>query len=391
MKLKNIGPGAMVAAAFIGPGTIATATMAGSSYGYTLLWAVVFSAITTYILQEMSARLGIVANKGVGEAIRAKVTHPVAFWMVAVLVISAIFVGNAAYEAGNLVGGLQGFNFIDIGGLGDDPSIMLVVFAVLAGALLFTGKYKVVERILTALVATMGMCWIAVAVWMSPDWGAVLEGMFIPDIPEGAGVFVVGIIGTTVVPYNLFLHAASVQKKWQGVSQLSSSRRDAAISILGGGLITCAILIAVAAEPIPSDLSQAPGDFDPLIGFGYLAAGLTSAITAPLAAAFAVSEVLGWGKDMASWRFRVSWLLVLMTGLFFGLMDVAPVKLILFAQVVNGMLLPLLAILLLWIMNDRNMLGEHRNKLINNILGVLIVIITSALGVKAIGAAFGLW
>ena len=109
-KVKNIGPGAMVAAAFIGPGTVTTATFAGSSYGYTLLWAIGFSIIATLVLQEMTARLGVIAGLGVGEAIRQKIKQPTFKILASVLVIGAILVGNAAYEAGNISGAVLGFS-----------------------------------------------------------------------------------------------------------------------------------------------------------------------------------------------------------------------------------------------------------------------------------------
>ena len=106
-KLKNIGPGAMVAAAFIGPGTVTTATLAGAGYGYTSLWAIVFSIIATVILQEMSARLGVIGGMGVGEALRKKIRRKRVYIMASGLVISAILIGNAAYEAGNISGASQ--------------------------------------------------------------------------------------------------------------------------------------------------------------------------------------------------------------------------------------------------------------------------------------------
>ena len=126
-KLKNIGPGAMVAAAFIGPGTVTTATMAGAGYGYTLLWAILFSIFATVVLQEMSARLGVVGKMGVGEAIRKKIGHKILFSLAAILVISAILIGNAAYEAGNISGAVLGFgksNF-DLFGININPLVFI--------------------------------------------------------------------------------------------------------------------------------------------------------------------------------------------------------------------------------------------------------------------------
>ena len=107
---KDIGPGTLIAAAFIGPGTVTTATLAGANFGFNLLWAVLFSVITTIILQEMSARLGLVGRMGLGQAIRIKIKQPVLKIFVSILVISAILIGNTSYEAGNITGAVIGLN-----------------------------------------------------------------------------------------------------------------------------------------------------------------------------------------------------------------------------------------------------------------------------------------
>src|SRR5690625_1156137 len=103
-RLRVIGPGTIITASFIGPGTVTTATKAGASFGYALLWAVVFSIVTTIILQEMAARLGIVSQKGLGEAIRDQFTHPLLKYGAMWFVMIAVGVGCAAYMNGDLTG-----------------------------------------------------------------------------------------------------------------------------------------------------------------------------------------------------------------------------------------------------------------------------------------------
>ena len=110
--LKNIGPGPLVAAAFIGPGTVTVCTLAGVGFGFALLWAMVFSVIATLVLQEMSARLGIITQKGLSEVIRTEIKHPFFKNIVILLILSAILIGNAAYEAGNISGGVLGLEAI---------------------------------------------------------------------------------------------------------------------------------------------------------------------------------------------------------------------------------------------------------------------------------------
>ena len=199
-ELKELGPGVLVAAAFIGPGTVTTATIAGAKTGYTLLWAVLFSVIATIFLQEMSVRLGVVAKLGVGEALRKKTQN--SFWRipVVVMVISAILIGNAAYEAGNITGAVLGFQVEEIAGI--NP--LIIVVALLAFLLLFSGKYRVIEKAILGLVCLMGLVFLVTAFLLNPDWSQVLLGLFQPRFTEDHTLLVVGIIGTTVVPYNLF-------------------------------------------------------------------------------------------------------------------------------------------------------------------------------------------
>ncbi len=398
--IKNIGPGAMVAAAFIGPGTVTTATLSGAGFGYTLLWAVLFSLFATFILQEMAARLGLCGNLGLGEAIRAKIPKGVFKIAAFILVLAAIFIGNAAYEAGNITGAILGFG-PKLSGIPFGETILITIIAALAFLLLYSGKYKLIERALVLLVGTMGFIFILAAILSRPDFSQVIQGFFIPRIPERSLIMVMGLIGTTVVPYNLFLHASTVQKKWGHADFLRTSRIDTMISIIIGGMITSAILItsAVVLNPLDREITSA-GDLSlqlrPLLGdsaeyfinVGFLAAGLSSAITAPLAAAFAVSGLLGWSSDMRSRKFRWIWSFVLFTGVVFASLGLKPLTVILFAQVANGLLLPIIAGFLLWTLNDANIMGSYKNSKLKNLLGLLVMLIALALGIKSIISAF---
>ena len=397
-KLKKIGPGAMVAAAFIGPGTVTTATMAGASYGYTLLWAVLFSTMATLLLQEMSARLGVIGGMGVGQAIRSKFGKSIWFYLISILIISAILIGNAAYEAGNISGAALGFStyFIEEGSYNYWPLIL----GMIAFVLLFSASYRLIEKALILLVGILGIVFIASACLIGPDYRLVLTGLFVPSLPKGALILVVGLIGTTVVPYNLFLHASVAKSKWNDTEGLSLARTDTYFSVFFGGLITMCILITSAAafngqsiaidkaSDLALSLQSVLGDFSIVfISLGFLAAGLSSSITAPLAAAYAVTELLGRHQKMGSWGFRGIWLFVLITGIVTSSIGLKPTSIILFSQFANGLVLPIIAIFLLWVMNDQKILKYHINNRWNNLLGILVIIVTIILGIKSILSA----
>ncbi len=400
-KLKRLGPGAMVAAAFIGPGTVTTATLAGSNFGYTLLWAIAFSTLATIILQEMAARLGVVASMGVGEALRIKIRNPGVLWFISFLVISALFIGNAAYEAGNITGAVLGID-LEWPWLPFNPIILLVVLV--AFVLLWRGKYQVIERFLVLLVGVMGVVFLVAAVALRPDITSILSGLFIPRMEAESLVMVVSLIGTTVVPYNLFLHASSVKRRWNSEDALNTSRIDTIISVLGGGIITMAILISSAVAFTGMGIKvESAGDLaiqlQPLLGswalpflaLGFLAAGLSSSITAPLAAAHATSEVMGWNESLQGRRFRLIWLAVLIAGAVFSSLGFKPTMVILFAQFANGLLLPLIAALLVWLLNDHVVMGAHRNTRWANFWGIIVIIITIVLGIKSIWSVSNAW
>ena len=399
-RLKQVGPGAVVAAAFIGPGTVTTCTVSGASYGYTLLWALLFSTISVIILQSMASKLGIVKKVGLGEALREKYTGKGVRILLAILVIGAVFIGNVAYETGNISGGILGLQAIRP----DTSKIMwaIIVFAVAAG-LLLSGKYDIVEKVLTALVVLMGVLFLITAIAVNPNWGEVLKGLFVPRVPRmnRAWFYVTGLIGTTVVPYNIYLHASSSAKKWghEGDKDeaLSTSLTDSILSIGLGGIISMCIVITAAVcydgsgtaaidsgKAMAEQLRPILGNWATVaFGIGLFAAGMSSAITAPLAAAFASSGILGWGEDMKKKRFIAIWAIVLLFGLVaVCTLGASPTEIILFAQAANAFLLPITAILLMIVCNDKKYMDGHNNGLVINILGVIVLALTLLIAFK---------
>ena len=400
-RIKNIGPGALIAAAFIGPGTVTACTLAGANYGYTLLWALLFATVATIILQEMSARLGLVTQQGLGETLRIMLNQSVWKWPLFSLIMVALYLGNAAYEAGNLSGAALG-----IEALTDERRslyrISVIVISLLAGILLWRGSYKHIERMLLVLVAIMALAFIATFISVGPDLTALFKGLTTPNIPDGSLLTVIALIGTTVVPYNLFLHASAVKAKWSSINDLKHARADTATAIGLGGLITILIASTAAASIFGSGLNiSGAGDMatqlEPLfgslsktmLGMGFFAAGLSSSITAPLATAFAVTEILGIKGGTSSRVFKLIALSVIFSGASFALTGIKPISIILTAQFANGLLLPIIAMFLLVVMNQKKQLGQYVNKWLGNTLGAIVVIVTAGLGIRLIMSATG--
>ncbi|ABI77773.1 Mn2+/Fe2+ transporter, NRAMP family [Hyphomonas neptunium ATCC 15444] len=398
----SIGPGALVAAAFIGPGTVTACTLAGANFGFALVWALVFATFATIILQEMTVRLGILGGAGLGEALVAPGTPAALKWGAIVLVLAALALGNAAYEAGNITGGALGMRAI----LGEGEGIQRITAlatGLLAALILLLGRYKTLERVLIGLVLLMSLAFAASLVLVRPDIGSMIGGLR-PTLPDGSLLTAMALIGTTIVPYNLFLHAAAVRERWKENTEagLNAAIADTRVSVGLGGLISILVLSTAAASlfgagmvissgaDMASALEPAYGSAARILaGAGLCAAGLSSAITAPLATAYAVCEVTG--RPKSGWFFKGIALAIVFIGLSVALLGIRPVELILIAQVANGLLLPVVAAFLLITMNRKSVLGSHTNGPVRNALGVLVVLVAAFLGLRLILRALGIW
>lgn len=401
---KYFGPSTLITAAFIGPGTVTVCTLAGVRSGYMLLWAILFSVIATIILQEMTARLGLVTQKGFGEAIRNELEHPILKVLGIFLVLGAIVVGNAAYEGGNISGAVLGFEELvfgfgfQLGGI--NVSVTPFFIGVIAFGLLYTGSFKVIERSLIGLVLIMSLVFLTTAIVVQPNISSILKGLLIPTASPDQLLTVMALIGTTVVPYNLFLHASIVQEKFKDVEQLPDLRKENATAIIIGGIISMSIIITSAAtlfgEQGISNASDMAAQLEPLLGswsgyflgLGLFAAGISSAITAPLAAAYAAKGILGWSVEANSWKFRSVWMTILVIGMLFSMFGVNPISVIQFAQVANGILLPLIAVFLLYIMNKKTLLGVYSNSRVQNILGFIVIAVAILVGFRSLNTVF---
>ncbi|MBO6523705.1 MAG: Nramp family divalent metal transporter [Balneolaceae bacterium] len=405
MLSKYFGPSTLVTAAFIGPGTVTVCTLAGVRSGYMLLWAILFSVIATIVLQEMTARLGLVTQKGFGEAIRKELTHPIARFLGIVLVLGAIVFGNAAYEGGNISGAVLGFEelFFNLGTHinGIYISASPLIIGAIAFCLLITGSFRLIERFLIGLVLVMSLVFLTTAFVTGPDLAEVVRGLLIPSVSSEQMLTVIALIGTTVVPYNLFLHASIVQKKYKDVDQLSDLRKENATAIILGGIISMSIVITSATTLFGDRTINSAADMaiqlEPLLGswsgyflgLGLFAAGISSAITAPLAAAYAAKGILGWEEGLGSKRFKVVWMGILFIGVLFSMFGISPVQVIQFAQVANGILLPLIAIFLLYLVNKKSLLGSYINSVTQNVLGLIVILVAILISFRSLNSVFG--
>ena len=388
---RDIGPGVLIAAAFIGPGTVTLCTIAGASFGYSLIWAIILSTFSTIVLQEMSLRIGLVTRMNLAEVIRTSIKSVLLNRFIILLIISSILIGNAAYEAGNITGASLGISAIINN---QSVNYFPILIGLIAFIILYQGNYKILERSLISLVLLMSISFFITAIMTKPDITNMLNGIFKPKVNSDNLLIILGLIGTTVVPYNIFLHSSLVSEKWNSIHKLRVARLESFISILLGGLISLSIIITAASvtnQNITGVIDLAKG-LEPLygkfaiyfLGIGLFASGITSSITAPLAAAYVAKSCFGWNDSLKSKRFRMVWIFILIIGVSASMVNINPIEIIKFAQFSNSLLLPIIAIILLWLINNKNIISSEYNYEYQNVLGIFIVIISLILGVKGL-------
>ena len=403
ISLKNIGPGTVIAAAFIGPGTITMCSIAGTMYGLDLMWALLFSLIMTTVLQLTAAKIGLITQKGLSSNLLDSFDNLVFKYLALALVLSAILIGNTAYEAGNISGGVLGvssiFGQLSYSYNGFIINLYSLLVGLLAFVILFVGNRRLIERVLIGLVLIMSLAFLTSAIIVKPDFYLIMEGLFIPKLPEGSLLVVIGLIGTTVVPYNIFLHASLVSDKWSSISDLKFVKIDTLLAVVLGGIISISVMITASsigdikiesASDLALGIEPLFGSFSKLIiSLGLFAAGLTSSVTAPLAAAYVTCGCMGWKTNVKSKKFRIVWFIVLFMGILFSSLDFKSIEIIKFAQVANGILLPVIAVFLLVVANNKRLLKSQVNGYLFNLISVIIILFTMFIGIKSILSVIG--
>lgn len=393
MKI-TVGPGVMVAAAFVGPGTVTTASVAGASSGVSLLWAVAISVLATIVLQELSIRSALSTNQDLAPLIR-QFGHDRGWGVpIALLILCSVGLGNAAYQSGNLAGAAMGLS-------GATPVRFIhavVVTGSFAAGLILVDRYRLLERAMLILVGLMTCLLTGLAVACLPEL-ITAHRQVVSNVHAFDATVVLALIGTTVVPYNLFLHATAVRHRWSGIAladALRQARIESAGAIFVGGVVTAAIMIVAtvviagdtsrpALEALQVGIDQRFPDIGRwAMGAGLFAAGLTSAIAAPVAAGWAVCGVMGWNTSSGSKAFKGVALMVLAVGMLFAIFAARPVALIVLAQATNAVLLPLVALVLLAIVNSPLIPHDYRNGwpqnlIVTGVIGVVLLLAATKL------------
>lgn len=375
----------VISAAFIGPGSVTACAIAGSKFGLQLLWVLTFATLGTVWLQEAAARITIATGQDLGQVITQTYAGAKGRWIAWGLFL-AVFLGCAAYQAGNILGAVSGLSLLT--GL---PIPSLTVGVGLACiVLLWIGSTQNLANFLGIVVFAMGGAFVYVAFGTPVTPSELTKALITPAIPSGSLLLVNSLIGTTIVPYNLFFGSSIVPGQ-----SLSEMRLGIWVAVILGGIISVVLLLAGLL--IPEDFSyphmaQVLTDrlgtwAGSLFAFGLFAAGFASSLTAPLAASVTAQSLLGVRKNSSV--YRAIWLVVMVTGMTFGLLNVTPIPVIVAVQAINGILLPFVTIFLFAAVNNRTLLGDaYRNSIGQNVAMGLVVVVTAILGLWNVWLAF---
>jgi manganese transport protein len=388
------GTSSIVVAAFVGPGTVLTCASAGVDFGYALGWVLVFATLAAFVLQSYTASTGILARRGLGEAIRAELADRRVRRVATGLVVVGLWIGCAAFELGNLIGAASGVQaLLD---LPFDLRWLVTLLAVCAGVILLL-DLRVLIHVFSVLVVGMSGLFLVGLVFAPVDWGAALTGLVVARVPEDGLVRVLALVGTTVVTYNLFLHPSAAKAYWADLDDRTAAwrgeLRGMALFLPIGGLVSFSVLAAGATLPGTTNGVEDVGTFASLLepvagsfasicfGLGLFAAGLTSSLTAPLAAASGICEVFDWSSDPNSMAYRAVWGSVLATGLVLGLAGWSPLPAIVAAQAANGLLLPLIAAFVLYLTLRQTVVSLP---LWYHLIGGTVVLLCGGLGLRTL-------
>lgn len=393
LMLSVIGPGLVTANVDNDATGIFGYSLAGSQYGYGLLWAVVLVTISLAVVQEMVARMGVVTGKGLSDLIREKFGVKITFWSMLLLLIA-----NAATTVAEFAG-IAGA--MDIFGV--SPFIAVPVAAIVVWFLVVRGSYKYVERVLLVL-CIIYVTYIISGFLVHPDWGQVLHQTVVPPLQLNQGYLLtlVAVIGTTIAPWMQFYQQSAIADKQIPVKHLNYERIDTYVGAFLTDFVAFFIVVATGATLFVHHISineakDAAIALKPLVGgngtiaeilfaVGLLNASLMAASVLPLSTAYSIAEAFGWERGVGrsfqeapQFLSLYTFIIVLGAGITLFVPKDKLVFVLNLPNVVGGMLLPLVLILMIILCNDRRLMGRYTNGPIFNTVAWISTIIMTVL------------
>ncbi len=385
-----IGPGIITANVDNDAGGITTYSLAGAQFGYSLLWTLIPITVALIVVQEMCARMGVVTGKGLADLIREQYGVKAIFYVMVVLLFANL--ANTVAEFAGVAAALEIF--------GVSKYLSIPAAALFVWWLIVYGTYRRVENVF--LVACVFYVSYLISGFLAhPPWGEVVVRLAVPEFHWRADylIMIIGVVGTTIAPWMQFYLQAAVVEKGVRLADYRYSRYDVIVGCIVTDVVAMFIIVACAATlfqkqiPIESAkdaaLALAPlaGKYcGGLFAFGLFNASLFAASVLPLATAYYVCEGFGWETGIDR-KFREApqffglYTALIVLGSVFILIPHFPLLTVMYlSQVLNGMLLPFVLIIILLLVNRRDLMGAHVNSRPFNLIAwsssVVMIVLT---------------
>ena len=391
--LTIVGPGVITGSVDNDAGGITTYSVAGAHYGYDLLWTLLPAFVALVVIQEMNARMGIVTGKGLADLIRENFGIKITLFIFVCLFIADI--GNTAAEFAGVAGSMNIF--------GVNKYVIVPLTAMLVWFMVVKGNYHITERIFLLLSGFL-LLYVVSALMAHPNWGEISQALVHPKVHGGTEYLslVIGVIGTTIAPWMQFYMQSAVIEKGLTIENYRYVKWDV---MLGGILtITVAFFIIVACAATLNkagitieEAKDAAAALKPLAGSlasilfagGLFVASAFAATILPLATAFYICEAFGFEAGIdKKWKeapaFYSLFTAIIIIGVIIILIPNVPlIKITIWSQTLNGILLPVVLISMIRLVNNRDVMGEYTNSTLSNVIGwattVTIILLTMAL------------
>lgn len=386
LLLSIIGPGLITANIDNDAGGIATYSLAGAKTGYRLLWVILPITVALIIVQEMSARMGVVSGKGLADLIREKFGAKITFYTIIFLVIADL--GNIMAEFAGIASAGEIF--------GVSKYISVPLSSLFVWLLILKGDYKIVERIFL-LGCSVYVSYIVSGIIISPDWSVVIKSILVPNlktIKKTDLPIIVGLIGTSITPWMQFYIQSAIVEKNISVNHLWHTKVDVIFGCITMSLVTLFIIICCAATIHVSNgtitsakdaalaLKPLAGDYaSALFGIGLFNASIFSAALLPLATSYYVCEGMGWesGVDRSFKEapnfFILFGSLIVISALIILIPDINLFNILVMSQIINGLLIPIILLFIINLCNDPDIMGDYTNGFSYNLICYSIVLL----------------
>lgn len=383
-KKKNIfnylGPALITSALVLGPGSVTLSSKIGAIYGTQLVWSIILAIILMMVYTEMSTRIGLAADHSFIQTIKKK-------WglLAGVLIGVGAFLVTASFQAGNAIG--TGIAISTVTNM--DPTIWIVIFTLISIGLLFAKQfYQILEKMMLVLVVIMLLAFLITVIVVQPSLVDIFKG-FIPVLPEGSMGLIIALFATSFSIVGAVYQSYLVKEKGWKITDAASGRKESFLGIFLLGFISFLIMITAATilKPqglIVNDASEMGLALEPLFGswstfvfmLGLFGASFSSLMGNATIGGSLLADGLGLGSSLSNLKVKLLIILVMLFGSIIGIVfGSAPLNLIVFAQAITIFVVPFIAIAILVIANDKNIMGELKNKLLSNVLGIIGLIV----------------